>query len=338
MARYISDQNKVIGIYESGLYGIRAVSGTTSAVAGSTFQIGQVTTHSLDDQENYTVDRHMGTTSRSIDGYDSAVRDVTGTISFRMQDMRIPFYAIGSVSSGASADVWYSTQIDSDSPGNVFTSGVLNPPRSFTIEDSKQAAGTGRNFIRSIQGVIPNVVTINFAQGEIVTCDMDYVAEHVYFTSGATTSGIAHSGVPYSFGHVGLTLAGSTGLTVKDGTFEINNNVVGPHYLNGSRDIATPYLGNRDYILNVTMDLESQTATMFYNEFYKGGAEFNGVLDFDNDKTAGSQHATFTLSGCQVVNMENPSEVEGTTESAIEIRVQDVSAVEYVDSLTFNPY
>jgi len=342
MARYISDQNKVIGIYESGLYGTRAVSGTDSAVVGSTFQIGQVTSHTVDDNRNYTVDRHMGTASRSIDGFDASVNDVTGTLSYRMQDMRIPFYAIGSVAaSGANHTYWKVTQIDADVQQNMFTSGMFNPPRSFTIEDSKQAAGTGKNFVRSVQGVIPNTVTINFAQGEIVTCDVDYIGHHIYFTSGATTSGALNSGAPYSFGHVSLSMDGESGLPIKEGTFEINNNLVGPHYLNGSVDIATPYMGNRDYTLSVTMDLDSNTAKKWYEQYLRGGSKFNSTLDFNNDVTAGSHHATFWLSGCYVTSMDNPSEVEGASESTMEVRVTDVYAEEHTMSgnrYEFNPW
>ena len=333
MARYSSDQNKVWGISESGTY--------AAPMAGSAFWIGQVQSNSIDDKENKIETRYMGTSSRSVSTFDEGVRDVTGTISTRVTDMRMPFYAIGSVTSTSGTNTLHrATEIGTDVQQNPFVSGTgnLNPPLSFTLEDSKQAPGTGRNFIRTIQGCIPTAVTLTTSSSEVVTADIDYIGQTLAFTSGNTTSGAVLATKPYTFGNTALTVAGSS-LTAKEVSFEINQNTEAPHYLNGSRDIAAPYQGNREYSLSITMDLDSSMAASLYNQYYKSTSTFNSVLDFDKDSaTTGSQHAIFTFSGCHIVSMDNPSEVEGVTESTVEIKAENLSAVEYNKVASFLPY
>ena len=60
--RYISDQNKVGGIHESGTYG--ASGGTAPA-----FWIGQVQSHSLTEEEGLIEQRYLGTASRNFDTF-----------------------------------------------------------------------------------------------------------------------------------------------------------------------------------------------------------------------------------------------------------------------------
>lgn len=322
-ARYTADQNKVLGIHESGTYGV--------PMTGSSFWVGQVISNSIDDQENKIPTRYLGTSTRSIDAMDEGVRDVTGVATYRVQNFQLPFYAIGSVeqvTSGTDIMHFKVTEIGNDVLQSAFTSGPLNPPISFSLEDSKQAPGTGKNFIRTINGVTPNSTTLKFTSSEVVTCDLDYIGQTLTYSSGATTAVTEITTIPYTFGDVSLTMAGST-VTAKEATLEINQNIDGPHYLNGSRDIATPFAGNRDYTLSVTMDLDSSTATMFYDEFYKSTSKFNSVMDLDSDTSTGSQHAIFTLSGCHISSMDNPSEAEGVGETTMEVVVEKVSAEEY---------
>jgi hypothetical protein len=104
---------------------------------------------------------------------------------------------------------------------------------------------------------------------------------------------------------------------------EINNNIEGPNYINGSRVIGTPILGNRDITLDVTMDLNSNDAGVLY-DLFKNNVAFNSVFDLNGDRTTGSMHTIFNLSGCRVNSMENPSTVEGPTESSISIVAQSI--------------
>jgi len=332
MARYTADQNKVLGIHESGTY--------ATPMAGSSFWIGQVISNSIDDNENKIPTRYLGTSTRSIDTMDEGVRDVTGTVTYRNQNFMMAAYAIGSIAettSGTNIMLYTTSEVGTNVAQSAFTSGSFNPPLSFTIEDSKQAPGTNRNFMRTINGCVPNTVSITASSSEVVSTDLDYLGQTLTFSSGTTTAVTEITNSPYAFGDTSLTMAGSS-ITAKEITLEINQNIEGPHYLNGSRDIATPFAGNRDYSLSVTMDLDSAMAAVLYNTYYKSTSSFNTVLDFNKDVTAtGSQHAIFTLSGCHISSMDNPSENEGVTETSMDVIVEKVGLVEYTRDI-LHPY
>jgi hypothetical protein len=333
MARYLADQNKVVLLHESGTY---------ATASGNGVWIGEVTDHSIDDAENKLTNIYLGTASRSYGAISQGPRDVTGTLTYNAQNFRVPFFSIGStVSSSGTNAIHLATQVDTDVRQSAFTSGTLNPPVSFTIEDSKQSTGTGRNFVRTINGAVPGTVTITASQGEKVTVDVDYVGKTLTASSGTTTSVTADTIKPYLWNSATLTIAGSTISTAKEVTLELNNNIQAPHYLDGSRDISVPFPQNREIMLSVTMDLDGNDADFMYNDLFKNNTSFNAVLDFNQDSTTGSQHAIFTLSGCKIMSFENPSTTEGTTESTIEIKPQNVSAQEWTSTTTtynYNPW
>jgi len=346
MTRYLADQNKVLGIHESGTYGYTE-SGVSGA-AGSVFWIGEVTSNAITDNENKLENRFLGTATRSYDSLEQGPHDVTGTLTYNAQNFRLPFWAIGSVvdASGLGVSHLHGVgPINSDVWQSAFTSGTdqISAPMSFTLEDSKQAPGAQRNFIRTINGVVLNTVTVTARQGEKVTVDADYIGQSLGFTSGATTSGtgLQDTKKPYLWSSTTLTLAGSSILTAKEISLVLNQNMEAPHYLNGSRDISTPFALNRDNTLNVTLDLNSTEAAFLYNDYYKGNSEFNGVLDFNQDVTAGSQHTEFVLSGCKIVAMDIPSMSEGVNESTIEIRPKNITGSEWTSTsgtILFNPW
>ena len=334
MARYLQDKNKVVLLHESGTY---------ANASGTGVWLGEVTENSISDSENKIENRFLGTDSRSFGGYELGPRDVTGTVTMNTQNFRLPFFSIGSTVDAASGTnvLHTATEIATSSLQSSFTSGALNPPISFTLEDSKQAAGTGRNFIRTVNGCVPNTVTISASQGEKISVDVDYVGQSLTVSSGATTAVTQDTVKPYLWSSTSLTMGGSSIITAKEVSLEINQNIEAPHYLNGSRDISVPFPQNRDYTLSVTLDLDSNDADFLYNDFYKSNETFNAVLDFDQDSTAGSQHAIFTMSGCKIMSFENPSTNEGATESTIEVKPQNVSAQEYTSSSSanrFNPW
>jgi len=332
MGRYLSDQNKVLGYHESGTY--------STVMTGSTFWFGQVTDHTIDDAENKLENRYLGNKTRSVGEFVQGPRDVTGTISYHASDMRLPFWAIGSqVDAGAgNAKTHIATQIDTNVWQSAFTSGTgqISAPVSFTIEDSKQTAGTGANFIRTINGAVPNIVTITASQGEKVKVDVDYVGQTLAFSSGTTGSVTIGSITPYLWSDCGVVVSGNTLKTVKDISLEINNNIEAPHYLNGSRDISVPYPTNRDVTMSITLDLDSAEAKIIYEDLYKNNGAFNASFDLNSDVTAGSQHAAFFLSGAYVTAMENPSTSEGVTESTIEIKPKILFGSSW-DAIKYNP-
>lgn len=325
MARFISDQNKVIILHESGTY--------AQPMAGSSLWIGQVQSNTIDDEESKIESRFIGTASRSVDSFEDGPRDVTGTLSYRAQDMGIVLHAIGSVThTSGTQNTIRASEIDTDVQQNPFVSGTnnLNPPFSFTIEDSKQAFGTGGNFIRTVNGVVPNTATITATQGEVVSVDIDWIGQTASNppSSGTTTTVVQRTNRPYLYADATITLDGTSVTTVRDASLEINQNIAAPHYLNGSRDIGTPFPGNRDYTFNVTLDW-SQADRTFYEKLYKGGSTFNATFDLNADSAAGSQHVTFVMSGCEMFKPEIPSEIEGPTETTLTIRPKNLTAVEY---------
>jgi hypothetical protein len=340
MARYIADQNKVLFMHESGTYG------TTS---GNAFWVGEVQENAVTDSEGRIETRYLGNLNRNVAKFTQGPRDINGTLTYNAQNMQLVFIGVGSVYSVSGPNASHTaTEIQTDVWQNPFCSGTgqLNPPISVTLEDSKQSAGTGRNMIRTIVGTVPNLTRLRASQGEKVVIEMDYIGQNLTPSSGTTTSVTAQTGRSYLWSDCSIDLVDSAGntsglSTIKEAVLELNQNRTGPHYLNGSRDISTPFNGNRDYMFSLTMDLDGNEADMLYNKFYKGGSSFNMEFDMDADaSTVGSQHAEFFMSGCNITGMENPSTVEGTTESVVEIRPGSLFAKEWTNAqtLTFGKF
>lgn len=344
MTRYAADQNKVVGIFESGAY--------ANVMTGSTFWFGQVTDHSVDDAENFQETRYLGTATRSFDTYCPGPIDVTGTFTFNPVDMRMAFWALGSTIdvSGTTGYAHSVSQINSDVTQNFFVSGTgqdLNTPMCFTLEDSKQAPGTGRNFIRTIKGIVLDSVKITATEGEKVSVDVDYIGQSLTPSSGTTTSITDPETKPFLWSDCSLNIAGSNMNTATEVSFEINNNMDVSHYLGSSalgrysdRKIAAPIALNRDYTLSVTMDLQSTDAQWLYEEMYKGGSSFNSTFDMnaDNIGKTGSAHSVFYMSGCRIISMDTPSTLDGVNETTIEIKPQNVTGSSWDAVTNYNPW
>jgi len=96
------------------------------------------------------------------------------------------------------------------------------------------------------------------------------------------------------------------------------------HYDNGSATIALPIPENRDYELSASLDLDSENGKAFYEQYYKGGSEFNSMVEIV--ASAGSQEVFLTLSGCKVTDMPMPSAAEGLNTYDLTIVPKSVSA------------
>jgi len=335
MGRYISDQNKVVILQESGTY---AVPTATALWAG------EVQSNAIDESENFLPDRFLGASNRNVSNFVQGPTDITGTLSVNAQNMFLMAHAIGSVYEVSGTSYSHiATEISTNVIQNPFTSGTgkeTSVPFSFTLEDSKQAPGTGANFVRTIQGAVLNTTTLTASQGEKVKVEADYLAQNVAFSSGSTTAVTVAGGRPYLWSDCSLTLAGSTMDTAKEISLQINQNVGAPHYVNGSRAIGAPFPQNRDYTLNVTIDSAVERTQWLYHEYFKGGSTFNAVFDLNHDLT-GSQHAIFTLSGAQITSMDNPSEVEGVNEATLEIMGGSLSFQDFTNPSnvgSYNPF
>jgi len=245
------------------------------------------------------------------------------------QDMRFAFWGIGSGADGAAGSkvTHLAEETGTESWQSPFTSGIgrLQAPISFTLEDSKQSPGTGANFIRTLGGCVVNNVRINAVQGEKVSVEVDIIGQSLVHTSGATTTTPTEpTNRPYLWSDCTLTVSGNVIETAKDISFEIANNTVAPHYINGSRVTAAPFPGNKDYTLTVMADLNAPLADNLYTNLYKANGTFNTTFDLDADVTAGSQHTIFTMSGCKIISMDVPSTTEGPSEYTMEIKPQSV--------------
>ena len=331
MARFLADQNKVL---------VRLESGTYAVASGPAIWPGQVTESSIDDAENIIETRFLGTSDRNFSVLDNGPRDVTGTLTYHPQDMRLVLWSIGSVTdtSGTTTSFHRGAEVNTDVRQNVHTSGTFNPSKSWTIEDSKQSVGTGRNLVRTIKGVVPNTVTVSASQGEKVSVEYNYIGQELVFSSGATTA-LVEKTTPrsYLWSDGIVTVAGSEVNTAREVSLEINQNLDGPHYVTGSRDISVPILGNRDYTLTVGWDVEGTLSANFYSKHFKDGNTFNAQWDLNAD-TTGSQHVVFAMSGCRIMSMTNPSTSEGVTEGEMIIKPESLSAVEYTSGASLSEY
>ena len=332
MSRYVSDQNKVVMKHESGTY---------TFTSGNGVWIGQVISNDITDTENLIETRYLGTGSRSFGELVGGARDVTGTVTYHPQDMRLPFWTIGSVWEGGTTNFYHCVaQISTDVQQCVWTSGTgqISAPQSFTLEDSKQAPGTGRNFIRTIIGCVPDSTTITATQGEKVTVECNYIGQSLLHSSGATTSVTALTTTPYLWSDCKLTMIGSVMDTVKEVSIEINNNTEAPHYVNGSRVIGAPFRLNRNITMNVTADLDCDDADLLYTDLYKANGSFNVEFDMNKDSaTAGSMHAVFCLSGCKISDFTAPSANEGVTEASFTITAQNIAGSAFDRIQYYNP-
>lgn len=334
MTRFISDQNKVVLLHESGTY---------ANTSGNGYWIGQIEDNSIDDMEGKIETRYLGAATRSFSQMIPGPRDVKGTMTFAPQDMRIPFWAIGSVVDGGtgSANTHIATQVQTNVQQSAFTSGTLNAPISFTIEDSKQVTNgvsAGQNFIRTIKGCVINNVKITANQGAKVKVDCDYIGQNLTEGSGATTSVTQSSSTPYLWNNCTLTMAGSAVNTAREVVIEIKQNMEAPHYINGSRDISVPFQKNRENNMTVKLDLDSQISDMLYNNLYKTNTLFNTTFDMNADQTTGSQHTILFLSGCYITKMMNPSKVEGSVESDVELRCPIIVGSSFDTTSKYNPW
>jgi len=155
---------------------------------------------------------------------------------------------------------------------------------------------------------------------------VDYIAQSMTFTSGASASVTDPTTRPYIWADTRLHIpSGTVYEELKEFSFTVNNNLEAPHYLNGSRQISTPIPLNRDYELTATLDASSERGKTLYDQYFQGGSTFNAILSVS--ASAGSREVIMTLSGCKMTDMEAPSPNEGVNEFNLTIMPQTVSVL-----------
>lgn len=334
MSRFISDQNRLGFFYESGLY---------ATPTGTTLQwIGQVQSHDIDESMNVSNIRYVGGGDRNVDAFVNGPEDYTGTITYYPQDWKLLVFAMGSIYSEGSPSPYthHITEISSAS-GNAFTSGTKNPFMSFTTYDSHKTIDAW-NLNRQLQGCTMNSYSINISQGEIVSCEGNYVAQHLIKSSGAQTAVTAATTRPFLWQDVRIHIPSGTVIdNVKEATWTINNNLEPPHYLNGSRVIDSPIPLNRDYEFSITMDSERTRIGSFYDVYFRGGSTFNAMIEIIDASTefgAGSRDLFIMMSGCKLIDMENPTANEGADEQTLTIIPQTCNADVNDTIAHYNPW
>lgn len=325
MSKYLSDQNQLSFFYESGTY---------ANVSGASQWIGMVQDHTPDESTNVIQVRYQGSTDRNVDTFEDGNLDFTGTFTYFPQDWKMLGFAIGSIAEtgsaapGAGSHVF--TETNSDDTFHAITGQSL---ASFSLEDSKNNGTAGSNFITTTNGAMINTITTTFAQGEVVSVDVDYMAQDKTFSSGAVVAVTPTTTRPYMFSDTQLLIPSGTPIdNVTEITFTINNNLEAGHYLNGSR-VAQEFLPlNREYELSATVIMDSVNAKTFYDQYFIGGSEFNCMV-----QSVGAPGSLFlTMSGCKMEDMETPSPVEGIQEQSLTIIPKKVSAVVFDDIENYN--
>ena len=318
MGKYLGDQNQLGFFYEPNTYG-------TGSNVGTPQWIGLVQEHTVSESTNVIPIRYQGSTDRNVDTFANGALDFEGAFTYFPQDWKMLGFAIGSISETSTGSHFY-TETNSD---DLMYAGSTSSLVSFTLEDSKNYGTVGSNFIRTIGGCKINTYTINWAQGEITSCDVDYIAQAGSLGSGGVITVTPTTTAPFMWNDTifymsGADYAGSIA-NATSATFTVNNNLERGHYVNGSREISDLSPLNRDYELSLTLSMDSVNAKYLY-QHYISGTTFN-VASQSIGAAAGSLY--LWMSGCKVTEMEVPSPMEGLTEQTATIIPQHVNGVAY---------
>lgn len=313
--KFFSDQNRTCFQYESGLYAL---------TSGNRQWIGLVQEHSLEQNMNVMQIRYQGSTDRNVDTFADGNKEWNGTINYYPQDWKFLGFVIGSVQDLTGSHVM--TETNSDDRIQTTNTSLT----SITIEDSKNIGHAGSNFIRTTIGAMVNNFQLTASQGELVSCEVGYVAQDSTLTSGTIVALGATTTKPYVFDNVYLHIPSGTLLSnTKEITFSINNNLERGFYLNGSRTINELLPMNREYECSATLDMDEGNAKTLYESYYIAGSEFNGMIWVKG--TAGS--LSIIMSGCKMTEMSVPSPLEGVQEHSITFVPQHCYPTAY-DSIT----
>lgn len=320
MARYISDQNKTVFITESGTY---------ASVSGTGVWPGLVTANEITTELNVESIRYDGSTDRNVDVFVNGGEDHEGTATYYPQDFRFIAYALGSVvDTGIGPYVHTIKEADSDDTW-LYTSGLFNPFASFSLEESQTANGTGANFVRTANGCMLNSFDLSVDEGGIAECSVNYIAQNVVFSSGASTTVTAATTEPFKWQDFALQIPAATPIVgLKSLSVSINNNLERRHYMNGSAVTEAPVPLNRDYEITATVDGESAQTKTLYDNYFRGGSLFNcAVVVNDTSAGAGSRDMTMTFSGCRMFPLNANSANEGSDEQEFTIIPKTCSVV-----------
>ena len=322
MAKYLGDANRTTFQYESGTYAL---------LSGTRQWIGLVQEHTIEPSMNVIPIRYQGSTDRNVDDFADGQKEWNGTITYFPQDWKMLGFAIGSIQDLTGSHRMVETNTD-DNARPVSPGGYPGPLHTLTIEDSKNIGIAGSNFVRTIIGAMIDSYQINFAQGEIVSAEISYIAQNSTLSSGAVVAVSATTTAPYMFNNVNLAIPSGTDMpNLKDGTFKINNNLERGFYLNGSRTAKELLPMNREYEVTATCDLDDANAQTFYDDYYIGGSTFNASLMIFAAAGIGAGPGSLSvdMSGCKMTDMTIPSTLEGVQEHTFTFTPKTVQGEAY---------
>jgi len=320
MARFIGDSSRFSFKYESGTY---------ANASGTEQWAGLVQTSSVKDEINKIKGRYVGGNTRNVERHIDGATDATASFSSWVQDWRMLGFALGSIVTTGSPYVHTLSEVNSDS-SNGYTSGTDAPFVSFSVQDAKRFNSTGLNHLKTVNGCMVNTLAINWAMGEPVTMDVDTIGQSVTYGTGASWTPTPNTERPYLWADTVFNIPSGTPVRyVKSSSFKINQNMVGDHYCNGSKTIELPYPGNRDYDWTLTVDSNTDQAKAFYEQYYKGGSEFNAHIRCAKSAT---RALNIWLSGCEIPDMDDPTSFENAQEMNITI-VPKTAKGEATDSI-----
>jgi hypothetical protein len=311
--RFVSDQNSICLIGESGTY---------AATSGAGQWIGLVNDHTATVSENVTQLRFVGNASRDVGMHVRGAEDYEGTISYNPQNWQMLNFVMGScVDAGSPSPYSHVLSAVDSNVGNAFTSGTILPFISFSIEDSQGGMAAGNNAVKTFNGCVANEFTLTSSQGELAEVSLSYMAQDVVYTSGTKTAVTASTLRPFLWEDFKIHLPSGTVLNnVLSMEFSIKNNTERRHYLNGSRVADVPVNLNREYQLTLTTNADNADFKTQFTSYLQSGTEFNMMLEQNCiDAGAGSRNAYFVLSGCKLTSMEMPLTNEGVNEQTLTI-------------------
>lgn len=326
MGRYIADQNQVGFYYESGTY---------ANVSGALQWPGMVISHDIGDDYEVEQVRFLGDATQDVSFQQTVTNDVEGTLTQHPQDWKFLGLAMGSVVDTSGTTSVHEIKGRNNDTQWPYTSGTHCPPPSFSTEDTKVAPGTGRNFIRTVNGATINTYSLSAEQGGIVTEEINYLAKEAKFSSGAKTAITANTLRPFLWRDVTWQVEGTTFPQMQNFTFEINRNTERNRYPNGSDQIEALAWTQREYTFDVTMDANSTNTKTLYETYYKGGSSFNQTLQVQATPT---RTMLITMSGCRVTSMDVPSPNEGVNETSATITPTTVTAIGSDAVPLYNPW
>ena len=318
--KFLSDQNRTCFQYESGTYAV---------ATGDRQWIGLVQSNSTEPNTNVITIRYQGSTDRIVDSFADGNKEWNGTISYYPQDWKMLGFAIGSIQDLTGSHIFTETNTDNR------VQSINQQLNSITIEDSKNLGNAGSNFIRTTIGAMIDSYTLTAAQGELVSCEVGYVAQDSTMSSGAIIALAATTTAPYIFNNVQLHIpSGTLTNNSKEVVFTLNNNLERGFYLNGSTIVNELLPINRDYEVTSTLDMDEGNARTFYDSYYIAGSTFNALLSIQG--TAGS--LGLVMSGCKMTTMDVPSELEGVQEQSFTFVPQHVYGTAYDSIAKYNAW